>query len=43
MVDGEGFRSVLFVSGCVFNCKGCYNKSIQDFGNGIVYDNIIED
>ena len=43
MVDGEGWRSSLYVSGCVFNCKGCYNKSIQDFGNGIVYDNIIED
>ena len=43
MVDGEGWRSSLYISGCVFNCKGCYNKSIQDFGNGIVYDNIIED
>ena len=23
MVDGEGFRCAIYVSGCIFNCKGC--------------------
>lgn len=27
VLNGEGTRSTLFVSGCVHNCKGCYNQS----------------
>lgn len=42
-VDGEGFRCALYVSGCLFNCKGCYNKSIQDFGVGKPYTKEVED
>ena len=42
MVDGEGFRCAIYVSGCIFNCKGCYNKSIQDFGNGKSYAKELE-
>lgn len=34
MVDGEGVRGSVYLSGCLFNCKGCYNKSIQNFGAG---------
>ena len=26
-VDGEGVRCSLYVSGCPFACKGCYNKA----------------
>lgn len=43
MVDGEGFRCSIYVSGCVFNCKGCYNKSIQAFGVGEPYTQELED
>lgn len=43
MVDGEGFRCALFVSGCIFNCKGCYNKTIQDFGIGQPYTEELEE
>ena len=28
-VDGEGVRCSLYVSGCLFNCPGCYNKAAQ--------------
>lgn len=42
MVDGEGWRCSIYVSGCVFNCKGCYNKSIQDFGVGKPYTEELE-
>lgn len=37
MVDGSGIRNSLYVSGCLFNCKGCYNKSIQNFNVGTPY------
>lgn len=33
-VNGEGFRSVLFVSGCYHNCPDCHNKEMQDFSYG---------
>lgn len=42
-VDGEGFRCAIYVSGCLFNCKGCYNKSIQNFGVGKPYTKEVED
>lgn len=36
-VDGEGVRCSIYVSGCPFNCAGCYNKIVQDFNYGIDY------
>ena len=33
-LDGEGIRGAIFVSGCIFNCDGCYNKKIQNFRAG---------
>lgn len=41
LVNGQGLRSVLFLSGCHHNCKGCHNKVIQDFCYGEKVD--IED
>lgn len=34
VANGEGIRTVLFVSGCTHNCKGCFNELYQDFGYG---------
>ena len=34
MVNGEGVRTTLFVSGCDHGCKGCYNKSTWNPNNG---------
>ncbi|URZ05095.1 anaerobic ribonucleoside-triphosphate reductase activating protein [Clostridium felsineum] len=34
MVNGEGMRSVLFLSGCKRRCKGCQNVAMQDFKYG---------
>lgn len=33
-VNGKGFRSVLFVSGCPHHCPDCHNQDMQDFNYG---------
>lgn len=37
VADGEGFRCSLYVSGCTFNCEGCWNKAAQSFRFGKPY------
>ena len=32
--NGQGFRAVIFVSGCTHHCKGCQNKEAWDFNYG---------
>ena len=32
--NGEGWRTTLFVSGCNFNCEGCFNPEAQNFNYG---------
>lgn len=39
----SGINSTLFVSGCNFHCKGCFNKSAQDFNYGKPYTKEVED
>ena len=34
VANGPGIRSSLFVSGCVHNCPGCFNKDYQKFNYG---------
>ncbi len=42
-VDGEGVRCSLYVSGCPFACKGCYNKAAQNFKYGKPYTKELEE
>ncbi|MDR0690602.1 MAG: anaerobic ribonucleoside-triphosphate reductase activating protein [Streptococcaceae bacterium] len=42
-VDGEGVRNSLYVSGCLFACKGCYNTASQSFHYGKLYTKELED
>ena len=42
-VDGEGVRCSLYVSGCLFDCPGCYNLATQNFNYGKVYTQELED
>ena len=32
--NGPGVRVSLFVQGCTFNCKGCFNQETHDFDGG---------
>lgn len=34
MANGEGVRTTIFVSGCLFNCYNCFNKKLQNFNYG---------
>lgn len=41
--NAPGVRSTLFVTGCTHDCKGCFNKELQDFGAGEVWTKEDED
>lgn len=48
VINGEGTRCALFVSGCIHNCKGCYNQSTWSPDAGELFtdqvaDQIIQD
>ena len=48
VLNGEGTRCTLFVSGCIHNCKGCYNQSTWSPSAGDLFteelsDQIIQD
>ena len=38
IANGEGFRVSLFVTGCLRNCPGCFNKCAQDPAYGKPFD-----
>ncbi|GAA4626003.1 anaerobic ribonucleoside-triphosphate reductase activating protein [Cellulomonas oligotrophica] len=43
MVDGEGVRCSLYVSGCPFACDGCFNEAAWSFRYGEPYDEALAD
>jgi anaerobic ribonucleoside-triphosphate reductase activating protein len=38
IVDGKGFRYVIFTQGCPHHCPGCHNPQSHDFGGGKLVD-----
>lgn len=38
VVDGPGWRFVIFAQGCPHNCEGCHNPETHDFEGGYVSD-----
>lgn len=38
MLNGEGLRVTLFVSGCSHNCKNCQNPQTHSLNSGIEFD-----
>lgn len=43
IANGEGVRISLFVSGCQFGCKDCFNPDAQDYNYGSTYTQETED
>ncbi|MBK5144316.1 anaerobic ribonucleoside-triphosphate reductase-activating protein [Budviciaceae bacterium BWR-B9] len=43
IVNGPGTRCTLFVSGCVHQCPGCYNKSTWRLNSGVLFTSEMED
>lgn len=43
VVNGQGTRCVLFVSGCSHGCKGCYNKATWNPNYGHEFTKEMED
>ena len=42
MLNGEGLRVVLWVSGCTHHCEGCQNPITWDLAGGIPFDEAAE-
>lgn len=38
MLNGDGLRVVLWVSGCSHGCKGCHNRITWDPESGLLFD-----
>lgn len=36
--NGPGIRVSIFMQGCAFHCKGCFNQETWDFNSGKVFD-----
>lgn len=36
--DGPGLRVSIFMQGCVFNCKECFNPETHDFNGGFEFN-----
>lgn len=43
ILNGDGVRVSLWVSGCEFHCKGCHNSESWDRFNGEIFDREAED
>ena len=43
IVDGLGFRTTLFISGCKHCCEGCHNPQAWDFNCGKPYTKEVEE
>lgn len=43
MLNGDGLRAVLWVSGCSHKCKGCHNPVTWDKNEGLLFDKSAED
>ncbi len=43
MLNGDGLRVVLWVSGCTHHCEGCQNPITWDLAGGLPFDEAAED
>ena len=43
VLNGAGVRCVLWCSGCIHQCQGCFSKESWKFCNGLPFDQEIQD
>lgn len=43
MLNGDGLRSVLWVSGCEAHCKNCFNPETWAFGSGELFTDEVKE
>ncbi len=43
MLNGDGLRTVLWVSGCTHHCEGCQNPITWDLAGGLPFDEAAEE
>ena len=43
MINGDGLRVVLWVSGCTHHCEGCQNPITWDLAGGLPFDSAAEE
>ena len=43
MKNGDGLRTVLWVSGCSHKCKNCHNRITWDPDDGLIFDKKVKD
>lgn len=43
MINGEGIRVSIFVSGCTHHCEGCFNQETWDPNNGQEFNQTVEE
>jgi anaerobic ribonucleoside-triphosphate reductase activating protein len=43
MLNGDGLRVVLWLSGCIHRCRGCHNRITWSPNNGIDFDKAARD
>jgi ribonucleoside-triphosphate reductase class III activase subunit (EC 1.17.4.2) len=43
MLNGQGLRAVLWVSGCEHHCEDCQNPTTWDLNGGLIFDETAED